>query len=71
MTVHGSRDGFKKNGSGIYDPTAYKAIAKVDQEAQDKYDRTMDKIEEICEKAGYEIVDQIVLRDKKSGRVWR
>ena len=71
MTVHRNRDNLKKNGSGVTDPTAYKAIYKADKEAQEKYDRTMDKIEEICEKAGYEIVDQIVLRDKQSGRVWR
>lgn len=71
MSVYRHRDDIKKNGSKIYDPTAWKAIQKVEQEAQEKYDRTMEKIEEICEKAGYEIIDQIVLREKKSGRVWR
>lgn len=71
MSVCKHRDDIKKNGSKIYDPTAWKAIQKVEQEAQEKYDRTMEKIEEICEKAGYEIVDQIVLREKQSGRVWR
>ena len=71
MSVCRHRDDIKKNGSKIYDPTAWKAISQVDKEAQEKYDAVMDKIEAICDKAGYEIIDQIVLREKKSGRVWR
>lgn len=64
-------DNLKKNGSGYTDPTAYKAIINVEAEEQDRYDRVMDKIEAICNKEGFEIIDQIVLRHKKSGRVWR
>lgn len=71
MVIHRNKDDIKKNGSKVYDPTAWKAIQKVEKEAQERYDRTMEIIEDICEKAGYEIVDQIVLREKKSGRVWR
>lgn len=70
-TVHRNKKDLKKNGSGVYDPTAWKAISKVDKEAQEKYDCVMEQIERICEKAGFEILDAIILKDKKSGRVWR
>ena len=71
MSTQKSRDDFKRNKSGYKDPCAYKAIYNVDREQQDKYDAVMDSIEKVCEQANFEIIDQIILRDKKSGRVWR
>lgn len=70
-TVHRNKKDLKKNGSGVYDPTAWKAIQRAEKAAQEKYDIVMEQIERICDEAGFEILDAIILKDKKSGRVWR
>lgn len=64
----------RHNGSGYPDPTAYKAITKVDQESMEENDRfhdLLDTIFYITELAGFEIEGHIVLKDCKTGRVWR
>lgn len=72
----------KRNGSGYTDPTAYKAIKKVDGESKktdrnrgdDDYKRfndLLDVIFTICELSGFHIEERIVVKDKKTGRIWR
>lgn len=63
-------DELKRNGSGYVDPTAEKAIKSVI--AQNKKLTTVIKtIRAVAQLAGYEIEGRIVLRDKKSGEIWR
>lgn len=60
----------KYNGSGIYDPTAFEAICRVDGE----HKRVMNLIKHLqkdCHDLGYEIEGRIILRNKKTGRTWR
>ena len=61
----------KKNGSGYYDPTAYKAIKNNDKEECERFYKVLDIIYDICEVSGFHVEEHIVLKDKKSGRVWR
>lgn len=60
----------RKNGSGYLDPTAYKAIRKVDKE-RERMMKLLDTIFTICDYAGFHVEGRITLRDKKTGRVWR
>lgn len=45
---------------------------KVDQNTErDRFYRTLGCILRVCELAGYELEEHIVLRDKGTGRIWR
>lgn len=70
----------KKNSKGYPDPTAYKAIKRVEksekelaqkQKEDERFRKLLDTIFAICEIAGFKIEGRITLRDVKSGRVWR
>lgn len=60
----------KKNGSGYYDPTAYKAIIKADAE-RERLTKLIDVIFTICEYAGFHVEDRIKLKDKRTGKIWK
>lgn len=59
-----------KNASGCNDPTAYEAIKKVDKE-EARFRLLLDTIFSICELSGFHIEERIVIRDKRTGRIWR
>lgn len=61
-----------RNGSGYYDPTAYKAMKRVEADER-KYGRDYERfynllntIFYICELAGFHVEGRIVLTDKKN-----
>ena len=60
----------KVNGSGVKDPTASKAINKVDKE-QERFHAFLNLLFTLCELSGYHIEERIVVKDLKTGRVWR
>jgi len=60
----------KKNTEGYFDPTAYEAIRNVDKESI-KFHRLLETIFYICDIAGFKIEERIVVRNKKTGRIWR
>lgn len=74
-----------RNGSGYVDPTAYKAIKnseriecrtwrKSDEGLSEGYGRAKKlrkTILYICDMAGFEVEGSIILRDKKTRKVWR
>ena len=55
---------------GCIDKTAHDAIEKADAE-RERLHSIIDVIYTICELAGFQVEERIVLRDKKTGRVWR
>ncbi len=63
-------DDIKKNGSGCSDPTAYKAIQNIEKERA-RLQKLLDTIFTICEFAGYHVEERLVLKDKKTGKIWR
>ena len=69
----GGRDD-SKNAEGYNDPTAYNAIKNVDQE-QDKDDarfhQLLNMLFSLCELADFHIEGRVVLKDKRTGKVWR
>lgn len=63
----------KKNGSGYYDPTAYQAIKNIDaeEEEQDRYQKLIGCILRICELSDFHLEERLVLKSKRTGKVWR
>lgn len=64
-----SKDDLRKNGDGYSDPTAYKAIKNVDED--DRFHKLLDTIFSICELSDFHIEERIVIKDNKTGKIWR
>lgn len=60
----------KYNKEGHRDPTAYQVLKK-DQRVEERVKRLMATIFYICENAGFHIEERIVIKDKRTGRIWR
>lgn len=67
------RNNPKFNASGCKDLTAYQALRNVEAEekAEARYRKLLATIFSICELAGFHLEDRIVLKDMKTGKVWR
>ena len=61
----------KYNGSRYLDLTAYEAIKRADAEEQDRLNKLLAIIKGTCEIAGFKIENRIVLRDERTGKVWK
>lgn len=60
------------NGEGYPDPTAYEALRKVKQDAEtERFHKLLNVIFTICEISDFYVVDRIVVKDKRTGKVWR
>lgn len=64
----------KLNASGCKDLTAYEALKNIElaeKKAEAKYRKLLATIFSICELAGFHLEGRIVLKDNKTGKVWR
>lgn len=61
----------KYNESHCHDLTAYEAIKKLEADELDRFNKLLAIIKGTCEIAGFKIENRIVLRDGKTGRVWK
>lgn len=63
------------NAEGYYDPTAYEALTNVEVEGvkseKDRVYRVRGCLMRVCELAGFKIEGKIVLRDLRTGKVWK
>lgn len=64
------------NASHCADPTAYEAIKKVDAEREVdaeswRFHELLDAIFAICELADFHLEERIVVKDKRTGKIWR
>ena len=68
-----AQENLKKNAEGYSDPTAYKAIKSMENEnkADERFHRLLDTIFSICELSGFHIEDRMVIKDNKTGNIWR
>lgn len=64
-------DDIRRNGSGYYDPTAWKAIKNIDGDDEERFHKLLHTIFNICELSGFRIEERIVLKDLKTNKVWR
>lgn len=60
------------NGSGCADPTAYKAIRKVEHDqAVESVNRLIKDIKALIAKNGFVLLNRIELKDEKSGIIFK
>ena len=59
----------KYNASGCKDMTAYNAIENIESEKRLK--KLLAQIFQVCNKYGFHLEERIVVRDKKTGKIWR
>ena len=64
----------KFNSEGYYDPTAYagiKPIIKEEAHQQKRVSELVQVLKYIIDKAGFEILNRVALKDKKTGKEYR
>ena len=61
----------RKNAEGYSDPTAYEALRKIERGDDERFRKLLDTIFTICDLSGFHIEERIVIKDKKTGKVWR
>ena len=66
-----ANDDMRKNSEGYSDPTVYNAFKNIDKEEDERFHKLLDTIFTICELSGFHIEDRIVIKDKKTGKVWK
>lgn len=78
MSRKNRENDIKRNGEGYFDPTAYHAIKNASMEENrptfaedDRFHQLLETIFYIAENADFEIQGRIILKDKKTGRIWR
>ncbi len=64
------RERMDRNGEGYRDPTPYYTLKK-EQLDEERFKRLMATIFYICENAGFHIEERIVIRDVRTGKVYR
>ena len=63
----------KLNKSGYPDPTAYAAIMHLNGQVKpaDKFYKLLDIIYDVCDIAGFSVEEPIVLKDKKTDKIYK
>ena len=49
---------------------AYEALRNIEQE-EDRFHKLLDTIFTLCELSDFHIEERIVIKDKRTGRIWR
>lgn len=63
-----------RNPEGYIDPTAYAALQKTLSETNDRdarVQRLIKSLKEIIDQSGYDLLNRIELKDRKTGRYYR
>ena len=60
----------KKNVEGYSDPTAYEAIKNIESDDA-RFQKLLTVIFSACDLAGFRIEERIILKDLKSGKIYR
>ena len=59
-----------ENKSGLYDPTAYAATKPISDEER-RVTELVNVIRQVAKWAGFEIINRVEFRDRKTGRTYR
>lgn len=60
----------KYNESHYLDLTAYDAIKNIEKE-DERFNKVLHILKSICDIAGFSIENRIILKDNRTGRIWR
>ena len=66
-----ANDDMRKNSEGYSDPTVYNALKNIEKDRDEQFHKLLDTIFTVCELAGFRVEERIVLKDKKTGKIWR
>ena len=61
---------YMRNHEGYKDPTAGVAMKNIDRDYE-RFKLLVDTLHKVCKLAGFHIEEKVVLKDLKTGRVWR
>lgn len=61
----------RRNSSGYVDPTAYKAMQNVERDSDKRLKQVLTVIRIILDLAGYSMMNRPVIKDNKTGKIWR
>lgn len=65
-----AKDDLRRNAEGYLDPTAYEAMRNIERD-EDRFHKLLDTIFALCELSDFHIEERIVIKDKRTGKVWR
>lgn len=73
MPTIGNKNDLHNNASGYPDPTAYNAIKNIvrDEKVESKAAFLLQILKYIIRESGFELLNRIELRDKRSGRTFK
>lgn len=60
----------RKNAEGYSDPTAYEAIKRLDNDSE-RLDNLLKAIFAVCEASDFHVEERIVLKDTRTGKIYR
>ena len=66
----GNKNDYRKHAEGISGPHDYEALKNIEQE-EDRFHKLLDTIFTLCELSDFHIEERIVIKDKRTGRIWR
>ena len=69
-TIQGNKHKHGRNSAGYSDPTMTKAVDKLSKDRK-RMEKLVQHIYYICELAGFEVGERIILIDKSTGVVWK
>lgn len=62
----------RRNGSGCIDLTAYKAITNLEgDEDYERFCALIKTLKRVCKLSDFEILNRVVLKDKRTGRIYK
>lgn len=65
-----AKDDLRRNAEGYFDPTAYEAMRNIERD-EERFHKLLDTIFALCELSDFHIEERIVIKDKRTGKVWR
>lgn len=65
-----AKDDIRRNAEGYFDPTAYEAMRNIERD-EERFHKLLDTIFTLCELSDFHIEERIVVKDKRTGKIWR
>lgn len=63
------KEDVRRNAEGYYDPTVHEAMKNIERE--DRFRKLLDTIFALCELSDFHIEERMVIKDKRTGKIWR
>lgn len=61
----------RRNAEGYYDPTVCEALNNIERKDEERFRKLLGAIFALCELSDFHIEERIVIKDKRTGKIWR